>query len=760
MQELCAPVSEEEFQSFNFHIFGVISSMVLFAGVVERITFHNPENGYTVAKVATRRGLATVVGPMAGIHVGASVEMRGEWTTHPKFGRQFKVDDYRMALPATAAGVEKYLGSGLIKGVGPVTAKRIVRHFGADALRIIDEEPDRLKEVLGVGKKRVEMIKAAWIEQRQIKEVMIFLQSHGVSTGLAVKIYKFYGDAAIGVLKTNPYQLQRDIYGIGFLTADKIARALGIPHDSPERVAAGVQYVLSQDINEGNVFTPRETLIARAAELLEVDASLAAEAIDRLQAEQQVHVEPVRYEAGTESIQFKETDAVYLTPMYYSEVGVATRLRQLNDARLASGVTRLPAFQRFDWEQAFRYLRGQLGVDLAEAQKQAVQTALTHPVTVLTGGPGTGKTTTLRALIRLLRAAGAKFALAAPTGRAAKRMSVVTGAEAKTIHRLLEASPGEGFSFKRNVDNPLDVAMLIVDEASMLDVLLTNHLLKAIPPGAHLLLVGDVDQLPSVGAGNVLRDIIASGEVAVVQLQTIFRQAADSYIITNAHRINQGQMPLFPKDARDFFLFSMEEPKSAADMVVNLAVSRIPRRFGIPSSEIQVLTPMHRGPLGVAMLNQRLQQQLNPAHPARPERAQGGRVFRVGDRVMQIRNNYDLDVFNGDMGVVSGIDAIMHTLTVTFDGRPVVYDWANLDELTHAWAISVHKSQGSEFRAVVMPVHTTHYIMLQRNLLYTGVTRARELAVLVGTKRAIGIAIHNDQVAERNTALAERLINT
>ena len=735
----------------------IMEGMDTLTGVIERLTFHNPQNGYTVAKVTTRRGLVTAVGSMAGIHVGASVEMRGEWTNHPKFGRQFKVQDYRTVLPATAAGIEKYLGSGLIKGVGPVTAKRIVRHFGADALRIIDEEPDRLKEVLGVGKKRVEMIKAAWKEQKQIKEVMIFLQSHGVSTGLAVKIYKHYGDAAIGVLQTNPYQLQRDIYGIGFKTADKIAMALGIPHDSPERVAAGVQYVLSQDTDEGNVFTPRAELVKKAADLLEVPSELVEVAIEQLQGEQQVQIEEVRYQARAESLQLRETQAVYLTPMYYSEVGVAHRLRQINDARLTTGTTRLLAFQRFDWDQAFRYLRQQLGVDLAPAQRQAVQTALTHPVTVLTGGPGTGKTTTLRAIIRLLRAAGAKFALAAPTGRAAKRMSEVTGAEAKTIHRLLEVSPGEGFSFKRNAENPLDADMVIVDEASMLDVLLTNHLLKAIPQGAHLLLVGDVDQLPSVGAGNVLQDIIDSGEVAVVQLQTIFRQAAGSYIITNAHRINQGQMPLFPQDANDFFLFPIQEVEAAADMVVDLVTRRIPNRFGLPSREIQVLTPMHRGPLGVAALNQRLQEKLNPAHPQKPEKTQGGRVLRVGDRVMQIRNNYDLDVFNGDMGVVAGIDVIMQTLTVDFEGRAVTYDWANLDELTHAWAISVHKSQGSEFRAVVMPIHTTHYIMLQRNLLYTGVTRARELVVLVGTKRAIGIAVRNDKVAERHTALAERL---
>jgi len=522
-------------------------------------------------------------------------------------------------------------------------------------------------------------------------------------------------------------------------------------------VAAGVQYVLSQDTDEGNVFTPREELVKKAADLLGVPPDLVETAIDQLQGEQQVQIEPVRYQVQPSGQALREAQAVYLAPMYYSEVGVAQRLRRLNEARLGTGDTRLRAFERFDWDQAFRYLRQQLGVELAPAQRQAVQTALTRPVTVLTGGPGTGKTTTLRAIIRLLQAAGATFVLAAPTGRAAKRMSEVTGAGAKTIHRLLEVSPGEGFTFKRNADNPLDADMVIVDEASMLDVLLTNHLLKAIPPGAHLLLVGDVDQLPSVGAGNVLRDIIDSGEVAVVQLQTIFRQAAGSYIITNAHRINQGQMPLFPRDANDFFLFPMEEVDAAADMVVDLVARRIPRRFGIPSDEIQVLTPMHRGPLGVAALNQRLQTLLNPPDARKPERIQGGRVFRVGDRVMQIRNNYDLDVFNGDMGVITGIDGVMHTLTVTFDGRDVAYDWASLDELTHAWAISVHKSQGSEFRAVVMPVHTTHYIMLQRNLLYTGVTRAKELVVLVGTKRAIGIAVRNDKVAERNTALAERL---
>ncbi len=717
--------------------------MSLLQGAVERITFHNTENGYTVARVATNRGLVTVVGTMAGLHVGASVEMQGDWGLHPKFGQQFKVTSYRMVLPATIKGIERYLGSGLIKGIGPVTARRIVQHFGNQALDIIDREPHRLADVPGVGKKRVKMIQEAWVEQRQIKEVMVFLQGHGVSTGLAVKIYKHYGDSALSVLQKDPYLLQQDIHGIGFLTADKIARALGLPHDSPERVAAGVAYILEQDTYDGHVFTPLESLIDRAAQLLAVATDLVAEIIVQMQARKHVQVDAV---AGLA--------AVYLAPMYYAEVGIANRLQQLLQAPSALQ----PLFGRFDWIQAFRHLRQQLGVTLADAQMRGLKEALTQKVTVLTGGPGTGKTTTLRAIIQLLRAAKVPFVLAAPTGRAAKRMSEVTGVEAKTIHRLLEVSPDQGFRFQRNAENPLAAHMVIVDEASMLDVLLTNHLLKAIAPEAHLLLVGDVDQLPSVGAGNVLRDIIASGAAAVVPLQVIFRQAAHSNIITNAHRINQGKMPVFPKDAQDFFLFPREDKEAAADMVVDLVARRIPARFTIPSAEIQVLTPMHRGPLGVAALNQRLQALLNPPAAQKPERTQGGRVFRPGDRVMQTRNNYTLAVFNGDMGIITAIDLVMQSLTVVFDGRAVRYDWASLDELTHAWAISVHKSQGSEFRAVVMPVHTTHYIMLQRNLIYTGVTRARQMVVLVGTRKAIAIAVRNNKVSERHTGLAQRLV--
>ncbi len=733
--------------------------MATLTGVIERITYHNEENGYTVGRLLPERGgaLVTVVGNMMGINVGESVEMQGEWTNHPDYGRQFRAETVRTVLPATAAGIEKYLGSGLIKGVGPVTARHIVRRFGADTLRVIDEEPDRLREALGVGKKRVDMIKRAWEEQRQIKEVMLFLQSHGVSTGLAVKIYKQYGDDAINVVRTDPYRLQRDVYGIGFLTADKIAQALGIASDSPERVAAGASYVLGQQADEGHVFTPRPDLIKESVDLLGVAPPLVEEAIERLQQEEQVHVEAVAYTVAPAGGALGETEAVYLAPFYYGEIGVAGRLRKLKETRLLSGATRLPAFTRFNWQAAFTVLQKQMGLDLAAAQREAVQTALTQPVTVLTGGPGTGKTTTLRALIRLGEAAGYRVGLAAPTGRAAKRMAEATGHEAKTIHRLLEPVPAEGMRFRRNAENPLDLDMLVVDEASMLDLLLTNHLLKAVPSGAHLLLVGDVDQLPSVGAGNVLSDIIASGEVAVVRLEIVFRQAAGSYIITNAHRINKGEMPLFPADANDFFLFQIEDVERCADMVIDLVQNRIATRFGMSSTDVQVLSPMHRGPLGVGALNERLQQQLNPGDPRKPERTLGGRLLRLGDRVMQTRNNYDLEVFNGDMGVVTGIDPIMHTLTVTFEGQGVTYDWANADELVHAYAVSVHKSQGSEYRAVVLPFHTTHYMMLQRNLLYTAITRARELVVIVGTRRALALAVRNDKVAERHSALAERL---
>ncbi|MBM4460184.1 MAG: ATP-dependent RecD-like DNA helicase [Chloroflexi bacterium] len=783
-------------------------------GTIERITFHNEENGYTVAQL-TPEGQSytvTVIGAMLGINVGESVQLSGAWTAHPQYGRQFKAETVRTVLPATIVGLEKYLGSGLIKGIGPVTAHRIVRRFGLDTLRIIEDEPARLRDVLGVGPKRVATITRAWAEQQKIKEVMLFLQSHNVSTGLAVRIYKQYGDDAVEIVRSDPYRLARDIYGIGFITADKIARELGIAADAPERVAAGVAYVLSQAADEGNVYLPAAELTRRAGELLSVAPPLVEQGIRTLAEDERVWVEggraalaPASQTAGSGSAnafgsvsdraaaapslaRLAEERPVYLIPFYHGEIGVANRLQRLVEAP----ADRLAAFSRFDWPAAFAMLsrpasgrapQPQGYLPLTPRQQEAVQAALTHKVTVLTGGPGTGKTTTVRAIIRLAEAAGVKTVLAAPTGRAAKRLSEAAGRPAKTIHRLLEVKPAEGFAFTRNEDNPLEADLVIVDEASMLDLLLTNHLLKAIAPGAHLLLVGDIDQLPSVGAGNVLRDVIEAieqgagvrdqgsrasltpascllppGSCAVVRLDTIFRQPEGSYIITNAHRINRGQMPILDnRNAADFFLFKEDDPQKAADLLVELVLERIPRKFGLKSDDIQVLSPMHRGEVGVAALNSRLQAGLNPPRPAIAERMVGGRAFRVGDRVMQIRNNYDKDVFNGDMGRITALDLEEQTLTVRMEDRNIPYDFLELDELVHAYAISIHKSQGSEFPAVVVPLLTTHYMMLQRNLLYTAVTRGQKLVVLVGSPRAIGIAVRADRAQTRFSGLAERL---
>ena len=726
-------------------------------GTVERITYHSEETGYTVVRLAVSgfRDALTAVGNMADVNVGESLRLEGLWATHPQYGRQFKVLDYKTVLPATVEGIRKYLGSGLIKGIGPVMARRIVKKFGAQTLDVIEREPDRLLSVSGIGPKRVALVKRAWEEQKQIREVILFLQAHDVRTSLAVKIYKKYGDDSITVVQQDPYRLARDIYGIGFLTADKIARNLGIPEDAPQRVAAGVSYVLSELADEGHVYAPQGELTTKAARILSVDAELVAGGIEALEADEQVRRETIIYRTGEEraGTAIREEQAVYLTPFYYGEVGVANRLRAL----VNHSTERLAFFQSARWEQTFAYLDEKSALKLSPTQKEAVRTALTHRVTVLTGGPGTGKTTTVQTIIRLLEARRHRYVLASPTGRAAKRLSEATGRPAKTIHRLLEYSPLKGF--KRHAENPLEADMVIVDEASMLDLLLANHLLKAIPLEGYLLLVGDVDQLPSVGAGNVLRDVIDSGLAAVVRLEIIFRQAEGSYIIENAHRINQGQMPRFPRDATDCFLFVESDPEVAADLIVDVVQNRIPHKFGLdPLNDVQVLSPMYRGAVGVGNLNHCLQAALNPPSPNKPERRLAGRAFREGDRVIQLRNNYDLNVFNGDVGHIAAIDPGNQTLTVNVDDRRVEYDWASADELTHAYAISVHRSQGGEYPAVVMPVMTTHYVMLQRNLLYTAVTRAQRLVVLVGTRKAIAIAVRNNKVAQRHSGLTARLI--
>jgi exodeoxyribonuclease V alpha subunit len=723
-------------------------------GVVERVTYANAENGYSVVRLAVKGklDLVTVVGNLADVNAGESLELEGLWTRHRQYGRQFKVLSYRTVLPATAEGIKKYLGSGMIKGIGPVMAGRIVDKFGVDTLDVIEHDPRHLLDVLGIGRKRVTQISSAWEEQKQIREVMIFLQGHGVRPSWAVKIYKTFGDAAVQVVQEDPYRLAREIVGIGFKTADQIARNLGLPADSPRRVAAGVAYALGEKANEGHVYVPHDELVATATEMLEVPVDLVQAGVDTLEEEEEVYRETIVYpeagaQRGDEAV--REEQAVYLRPFYYGEVGVARRFQ----AMLNHPQTRLGILRGVMWE----VLLADTGeMRLSARQREAVRTALTRKVTVLTGGPGTGKTTTVHTVIDLLERFKRSYALASPTGRAAKRLAETTGRPAKTIHRLLGFAPGEGF--KHDEENPLDVDMLIVDETSMLDLLLANHLLKAIHPATHLLLVGDVDQLPSVGAGNVLRDVIESGQVPVVRLDLIFRQAQDSLIVTNAHRINNGQVPMFSRTARDFFLFGQEDPDKAADLIVDIVQRRIPHKFGYdPMDDIQVLSPMYRGAVGVSNLNERLQAALNPPSPRKAERRLSGRAFRAGDRVIQLRNNYDLDVFNGDVGRIRSIDALNQRLLVEIDDRVVHYDWSEADELALAYAISVHRAQGSEYPAVVIPVMTTHYMMLQRPVLYTAVTRARELVVLVGTRRAIAIAVRNDKVTRRHSGLGARM---
>jgi exodeoxyribonuclease V alpha subunit len=726
-------------------------------GSVERITYYNDENGYSVIRldVDGRSDLVTVVGNLPEVQPGESLRLEGRWAVHPQYGRQFKAEWCEQVLPATVEGIKAYLGSGMIKGVGPVTAKRIVQRFGVDTLRVLDEEPERLREALGVGPKRAQSVARAWEEQKHIREVMMFLQSHGVSTNLAVKVYKTYGDDALQVVQQDPYRLARDIWGVGFKTADKVAQDLGLPHDAPSRVQAGVAYALSQLADDGHVYAPQEELVAEATRLLEVDPHLISNAIRALDDAEVVHCDTLVYPSLDETPSrvgsLREEQAVYLAPFYYGEVGVTNRLRDLLDGP----ATRLAPFRRVDWEALLTQVTRKSAIELSEEQRRAVQAALTNKVTVLTGGPGTGKTVTVRTVIAALEAMRRKYALCAPTGRAAKRLSEATERPAKTVHRLLEYSPQHGF--QRNEEHPLEVDCLMVDEASMLDLLLTNRLLKAVDPAAHVLFVGDVDQLPSVGAGDILRDIIASARVAVVRLTEIFRQAADSGIVVNAHRINRGQFPVL-NEFDDFYFFSKEDPEAAAELLVDVVRRRMPRKFGLDAlDDIQVLAPMYRGACGVSNLNEMLQIALNPASPRKQEKRLGGRVFRVGDKVMQTRNNYDKDVYNGDIGRVTRIDTVEQTLTVRVDDRPVVYDWVELDELVHAFAISVHKSQGSEYAAVVTPILTQHYLLLQRNLLYTAVTRAKKLVVLLGTRRAIWIAVKNDKVSERHSGLSVRL---
>ena len=705
--------------------------------IVERITYQNEKNGYSVIRCRAKdyRELITVVGLMPEVHVGSVLSLTGKWKLDPKFGRQFAVETVEETLPATVYGIEKYLGSGLIKGIGPKFAKRIVSAFGEDTLRIIEEQPEELLKINGIGPLRVERIKKSWAEQREIKNIMLFLQRHDVSTSHATKIFKTYGENSIAVVQENPYRLADDIWGIGFHTADMIARKLGFDQTRPVRLRSGLLYTINKLSEEGHCYATRELLLKAGSALLDVKEELLSATLDEM-----ILAEDVK----TEEVPETGEDAIYLPPFFFSEIGTARRLREIFSA---------PKQLTLKNEGLEGRIRQKTGMVYDETQMKAIRTALESKILILTGGPGTGKTSTTRGIITAFREAGARILLAAPTGRAAKRLSETTGMEAKTVHRLLEVKPPEGY--QRNEANQLEGDVLIVDECSMIDLLLMHNLLKAVPDSMTLILVGDVDQLPSVGAGNVLRDVIDSGCFPVVRLTKIFRQAQSSRIITNAHRINKGQMPdLSNGRESDFFFVEQEDAEAAAGEIVDLIRTRLPAHYRVSPRDIQVLSPMQRGSVGAANLNQMIQEAVNPGEAGF---RRGGVQFRARDKVMQIRNNYEKEVFNGDIGIVESTDPEERELTVNFEGRSVSYDISELDELVLAYAVTIHKSQGSEYPIVVMPILMSHYVMLQRNLVYTGVTRAKKVLVLVGTKKALALAVRNSTVRKRNTLLALRI---
>ena len=746
-------------------------------GILERIVFENPDNGYTVGRFYARGHpeLVTVVGNLVSVNPGESLILQGTWVNTTRYGRQFKIERYESILPANIVGLRKYLGSGLIKGIGPKMAARIVNKFGLDTMDIIEREPEKLARIPGIGKKRVTMIQQAWEAQREIKNVMLFLQSHDVSTAHAAKIYKTYENDAIPIVTENPYRLADDIYGIGFVTADTIAQKLGMEKDAPHRVQAGIKYVLSQKADEGHVFQHRAELIEACQEILEqepkaIEAGLLAlaekeeiilpdfssnsPALKQRSQETEELVIPIVEEKETQTaLPAADTDAIYLAPFYYAELGVANQFSRLLSSRNRERSSPLHI------DTSLQQLETEMHIRFAPQQREAIHTALSEQALILTGGPGTGKTTTTVGMIRLFEAEGRRIALTAPTGRAAKRLSETTGRDAKTIHRLLEFSPQEN-GFKRNRRNPLEADVVIVDEMSMVELVLMNRFMQAIRPSATLILIGDTDQLPSVGAGNVLRSLIDSGKIPVIKLTEIFRQAQQSMIVTNAHRINTGEFPQLTGPAdRNFFFIEEAEPEAAAELICSLISERLPRHYNYhPIDDIQLLCPMRRGVLGSENLNKQLQEVLNPiGRTSSPEAIRGWQAFRVGDKVMQVRNNYDYEVFNGDIGRIIGIDSVDKKARVRFPDKQVDYDMADLGELVLAYATTIHKAQGSEYPAVVMPLHTQHYLMLQRNLLYTGITRAKERVVIVGTKQALGLCIRNNQVMERNSYLAERM---
>lgn len=708
-------------------------------GVVERVTFHNEQNGFCVLRVRVRgqREPVSVVGFLASVNPGETVHASGHWEIDVRHGRQFRAAHLRVTPPTSVEGIEKYLGSGMVRGIGPHFARRLVAAFGEQVFDVIENEPERLQGVEGIGPVRASRIRAAWEDQKAVREIMLFLHSHGVGTARAVRIYRTYGADAVALISENPYRLARDIRGIGFATADAIARKLGIEKTSPLRARAGIAYALLEAAGDGHCGLPVDELLALGARLLEIPRELVAAALEEELRGPDIVASEV---AGVPHI--------FLAGLYHAERAIAQRLREL--------AARRPPWPPIDAAGAARWVEGELGLTLAPRQQEALHLATRSPVLVLTGGPGVGKTTLVNAIVRVLQGKGARVALCAPTGRAARRLAESTGVEAKTIHRLLEVDPSSG-TFRRGPDRPIEADLLVVDECSMVDVPLMHATLSALPPHGALLLVGDVDQLPSVGPGQVLRDVIDSGAVPVVRLDHIFRQAARSQIVRNAHRINAGEMPnLSPEPDSDFYFVEAADPEQALSLLVRIVCERIPARFGLdPLRDVQVLCPMNRGGLGTRALNITLQQAINPQPPGSIERF--GWRFGAGDKVMQVENDYDREVFNGDVGIIRSVDPEAGVLEIEFDGRRVAYDADDLDGLVLAYAASIHKSQGSEYPAVVVPVTTQHYPMLQRNLLYTGVTRGRRLVVLIGQPKAVAIAVRQAERTARHTRLREWL---
>ncbi|MCU0703994.1 MAG: ATP-dependent RecD-like DNA helicase [Fimbriiglobus sp.] len=723
-------------------------------GVIERITFHNLDNGYCVLRVQARghRDLVTVVGNLSQVIAGEFVEAVGEWQVDRQHGQQFKATELRTTPPHTASGIEKYLGSGLVKGVGPKYAAKIVEVFGERTLEVIDKAPTMLTQVKGIGPKRIELIRESWKQNQAVHKIMTFLQSFGIGTARAVRIYKQYGENAIEQVRQNPYRLSTDIWGVGFRTADELALKLGIPRDSPKRAQAAVRHILSEGSSNGHVGLPEAVVIEQTVALTQIAAERIAEAIEQLRTEDEIVRDTPVKAAGVRMVDdsIEEQPLLYLKPLFMAELGLARSLKVLRE-----GGHPLP---EVDMDKALAWVEKKMGIEFAERQREAVRQAVTNKVLVLTGGPGTGKTTIVRAIIDIFAAKNLKVGLCAPTGRAAKRLSESTGREAKTIHRLLEFDAGIG-TFKRGKENPLELDLLVVDETSMLDVVLANQLLRAVPPWACLLLVGDRDQLPSVGAGSVLADVIDSGAIAVVRLTEVQRQASSSWIVRAAHAVNNGQEPeSAPVGHGDFYFVEADEPEQVIDRIVAMVKARIPAKFGLdPFKDVQVLSPMNKSELGVANLNRVLQEALNPGRGPQNEVMRFGVTFRVGDKVIQMKNNYQREVFNGDIGRVLGIDAIDQLLTAEFDGRVVEYEFSDLDELQLAFTTSIHKSQGSEYPAVVIPLHGQHFIMLQRNLLYTAITRGRKLVAVVGSRKALWRAVNTSDQSRRFSLLKWRL---